>query len=202
MADDRNARRSILGAAIEIIDREGESAIRVDRVVRDAGFTRPVLYSYFADKDDLIVRAQAERYRRALEWGMSDVMTDTLAVGDRAEFVAAMRGWMASFNTTEGERRRQLRIEVLGSSISRPGLRDEVQRVKREFILQVAGFLAMVRDRWDLPYEFEPLDLAAWWVGLILSRHLVEADQSFVDPKAWDAITDAVVVRLLALDDR
>lgn len=202
MTDERDARQKILDAAIGIIDRDGESAVRVDRVVRDAGFTRPVLYSYFADKDDLIVHAQAERYRRALVWGMTDVMAEMLAVGTRAEFLAAMRGWFGSFNSVEGERRRQLRIEVLGSSVSRPALGEEVQRANRDFTLQMAGFLSIIRDRWHVPLEFDPMSLAAWWVGLILSRHLVESDPSFVDPVEWDAITDAVVVRLLGMDEQ
>jgi hypothetical protein len=128
-------------------------------------------------------------------------MTEMLSLRDRAEFVTAMRGWFASFNTVDGEARRQLRIEVLGSSASRPALREEVLRANRNYVSQMAGFLSIIRDRWDLPLEFDPLALASWWVGLLLSRNLVESDPRFVDPTTWDAITDSVVLRLLVMDE-
>ena len=44
MGDARGNREKILEAAISIIETEGETGVRVDRVVEAAGFTKPVLY--------------------------------------------------------------------------------------------------------------------------------------------------------------
>ena len=56
----------LLEAAISIIESQGEGAIRVDQVAELAGFTKPVLYSYFKNREDLIVTAQGVRFIRAL----------------------------------------------------------------------------------------------------------------------------------------
>ena len=67
MTGARGTRDKILEAAIAIIEVEGEAGVRVDRVVETAGFTKPVLYHHFDDREDLVIAAQGERYRRSFD---------------------------------------------------------------------------------------------------------------------------------------
>ena len=73
MENTLTTRERLLEAAIAIIETQGEGAIRVDQVAELAGFTKPVLYSYFKNREEVIATAQGERYIRALELGRADV---------------------------------------------------------------------------------------------------------------------------------
>lgn len=199
MSETGDTRDRLLAAAIAIIEAEGESAVRVDRVVQSAGFTRPVLYRYFADRDDLIVKAQAERYRRALAYGMDDLIGASQSVSTPEDFKTVLRLHLSSFASAEGIARRAMRIEVLGSSVSRPELRKAIIEVNRAHAAVLEGFITMAAERELVTRASEPSAIAAWIVGLILSRHLVEIDPDAFDPAAWDAITDSVIRFLTAV---
>src|SRR3954467_10753340 len=64
--DHREARRAeLVAAAVEAIDTHGPSA-SIGQIATSAGVSKPVLYRYFADKDDL--------YRAVGQWGAAQVM--------------------------------------------------------------------------------------------------------------------------------
>lgn len=188
----------ILEAAISLIESEGESAVRVDRVVELAGFTKPVLYRHFADKEDLIIQAQAHRYRTALEWGLDELLIVTPRLRTADELVGELRVVLSAFGTPEGERRRRVRIEVLGSALSRPALHVELQRANQDYVSRLSAFISMATTQGLMSPAFPPKDMAAWWVGLLLGRHIVEMDPETNDVDGWDAITDSVIRFLMA----
>ena len=65
--DHREARRAdLVAAAVAAIDQHGPQA-SIAEMARAAGVTKPVLYRYFADKDDL--------YRAVGHWGAHEVLT-------------------------------------------------------------------------------------------------------------------------------
>jgi AcrR family transcriptional regulator len=64
-SDHREARRTeLVAAAVAAIDRHGPSA-SIAEIAESAGVSKPVLYRYFADKDDL--------YRAVGQWGADQV---------------------------------------------------------------------------------------------------------------------------------
>ena len=126
MENTLTTRERLLEAAIAIIETQGEGAIRVDQVAELAGFTKPVLYSYFKNREEVIVTAQGERYIRALELGRADVDAAVLNASTADEFFLIMQKWVRSFASPEGELRRRFRIEVLGSAITREKLQEKI----------------------------------------------------------------------------
>jgi AcrR family transcriptional regulator len=182
-------RNRLLEAAISIIETQGEGAIRVDQVAELAGFTKPVLYTYFKNRDDLIVAAQSERYLRALELGRSDVEDAVRKCSNANEFFLVMKKWVSSFSGSDGELRRRFRIEVLGSAISRESLQEKLREANRRQAQDLGALLAIAQERQWLTLNAEPQDLSMWWTGLVLSRYLIEMDAEFHDTAAWDAIT-------------
>jgi AcrR family transcriptional regulator len=68
----RGARRAeLVAAAVAAIDRHGPAA-SIARIAEAAGVSKPVLYRYFADKDDL--------YRAVGHWGAQEVLGALLPV--------------------------------------------------------------------------------------------------------------------------
>src|SRR6202048_4314792 len=62
-ADD--ARERILAAAERCIERHGIRKTTMDDIAREVGLSRPSVYRYFADRDDLLIELIA-RHARAL----------------------------------------------------------------------------------------------------------------------------------------
>ena len=193
-------RNRLLEAAISIIETQGEGAIRVDQVAELAGFTKPVLYTYFKNRDDLIVAAQGERYLRALELGRSDVEDAVRKCSNANEFFLVMKKWVSSFSGSDGELRRRFRIEVLGSAISRESLQEKLREANRRQAQDLGALLAIAQERQWLTLDAEPQDLSMWWTGLVLSRYLIEMDAEYHDTAAWDAITMNTMRSIIRVD--
>ena len=183
----------LVEAAISIIEDEGEVGIRVDRVAELAGFTKPVLYHHFTDREAVIAAAQAERFRRSLSVGAPRLAEILDSVSSAADFFNAMRGWLKSFGEPEGEQRRRFRIEVLGSAVSRPELLRSVIEANRAYISDFAMLLRLAQAHGWLRNDVNAKDLAQWWVGLVLSRHMVEIDKEEFSTEAWDVVTESVI---------
>ena len=189
MENTLTTRERLLEAAIAIIETQGEGAVRVDQVAELAGFTKPVLYSYFKNREEVIVTAQGERYIRALELGRADVDAAVLNASTADEFFLIMQKWVRSFASPEGELRRRFRIEVLGSAITREKLQEKIREANRVQAKNLGALLAIAKDRQWLSLDVDAEDLSIWWTGLVLSRHLVEIDPTGLDAEAWDYIT-------------
>jgi AcrR family transcriptional regulator len=56
-ADDAEARKRIVDAAVDRIERRGPRATTLSDIANDLGITRPTIYRYFASIDDLLAAA-------------------------------------------------------------------------------------------------------------------------------------------------
>lgn len=192
--------KRLIEAAIAIIESEGEAGVRVDQVVARAGFTKPVLYHHFADKDVLIVQAQAERYRRSLEIASRGVIAAISQVKSRDEFDARLEEAIASFADPESRRQRSIRHEVIGSAVSRPELREAVALANRVYVSGLAGEVdRWTQEGWVHP-RFSSQELAEWWAVQVHGHYFVESDREDQVSNEWVYVILATVRYLLGLD--
>jgi hypothetical protein len=131
-----------------------------------------------------------------LETGLDDVSRAVESCRTIDDFTAVVRAWIASFSTPEGIERRRIRMEVLGSAVSRPRLRESVIQSNREYMTIVGALFEFARERGWLAVELPVHDLSIWFTGLVLGRHLAETDPAFFDPSVYDRITDLVLVAM------
>ena len=197
MADARGTRDKILEAAIGIIEAEGEAGVRVDRVVEAAGFTKPVLYHHFADREDLVIAAQGERYRRTFDDALvalsvfreaqsQDVFLDRVAIA------------LGDFTSPEGRRRRRMRTEILGAAVGRPQLHDAITEANRQFVASLGDFLTRARKAGLISPQRDPRDIAAWWLSVVAGRYVIDVDADRFDEEEWTAIVLSMIRYLLA----
>ena len=182
-------RERLLEAAIAMVEERGEAGLRVDEVAALAGFTKPVVYHYFGDREGLVIAVQAERYQRSLQYGLANLADEALRCVSADEFVNLVHRWLRSFFSPEGMARRTFRIDVLGSAVSRPDLRGVVQRANEAQAEGVAQLARLAQARGWMPRRFDALAVGIWFTGLLLSRHLVEMTPGAFDEAAWDDIT-------------
>lgn len=196
MTEFMGTRDKILEAAIAIIEAEGEAGVRVDQVVEAAGFTKPALYHHFADREDLIVAAQAERYRRSFR----DALV-ALTVFDGAEssedFLHRVTIGFGDFTSPEGRRRRRMRAEVLGSAVGRPALHDAIVQANREYVAVFGDFLMRARKAGHISPQRDPRDVAAWWMSVVAGRYVIDADADRLNEDEWTSIVLSMIRHLL-----
>lgn len=196
MSEEAGTRQRLLDAAIAIIETEGESGVRVDRVSEMAHITKPSLYHFFGDRSGLIVAAQAERYRRALFFGQDEFIRRLNGCRSQSDFAAVIRAVAASFATPEGARRRAVRFEVLGSAVSRPELRAQVEAATATVADELGEAYDFAKEQGWILSPFSGRSLAMWWLGLILSRHLLDNNTELAMQDEWRQITEFVIGHL------
>ena len=194
MSVSSETRSKLIEATIAIIERDGESGVRVDAVVEAAGFTKPVLYHHFSDRDGLIAAAQAELFRRSLEHGIERATARVEEAKSQEEFIDVMRSLLAAYAQPDGIERRKFRITVLGAASSRPELLEQVREASRLHVDEFAVLLGLAETRGWLRPGVPIRDFAQWWVGLVLSRHLFDIDPDGFSANSWDEITNRVLV--------
>lgn len=197
MGEFRGTREKILEAAITIIESEGEVGVRVDRVVEAAGFTKPVLYHHFADREDLVIAAQAERYRRSFDDALValGVFEGATAPDVFLDLVATALG---DFTSQEGRRRRRMRAEILGAAVGRPRLHEAITEANRQFVASFGDFLTRARKAGLISPRRDPRDLAAWWLSVVAGRYVIDVDADRLNEDEWTAIVSSLIRHLLA----
>ena len=81
-------RDQLLDAALQIIARDGYSAVSIESIAREADVTRPVVYNVFIDLDDLLGRLLDRQERRALD--------QLLATISGPDDLSDIPGWLRS----------------------------------------------------------------------------------------------------------
>ena len=79
-------REQLLDAALQIIARDGYSAVSIESIAREADVTRPVVYNVFTDLDDLLGTLLDRQERRALD--------QLLATISAPEDLSDLSGWL------------------------------------------------------------------------------------------------------------
>jgi AcrR family transcriptional regulator len=187
----------LLEVAIAMVESGGEAGLRVDEVATLAGYTKPMVYRHFGDREGLVIAVQTERYLRSLQYGLTDLVGEAERCGSADEFVALIQRWFTSFFSPEGLERRALRIDVLGSAVSRPTLQASVHRANVAQAAGVAELVEIAQSRGWMSARFDPMTVGIWITGLLLSRHLVEITPGAFDAAGWDDLTLSVVRSLI-----
>jgi len=81
-------REQLLDATKAIVDRDGFHAVSIEAVAREAGITRPIVYSHFRDLGGLLEALVDREGERALAQ-LGELMPHDLASGDPRELLLA-----------------------------------------------------------------------------------------------------------------
>jgi AcrR family transcriptional regulator len=187
----------ILERTIQVIEESGEAAIRTNPIAFECGVTPPILYRAFASREGLIIAAQAERYRRSTEVS-AKYLYDSIARADSRESLIANVSSLLDFvfNKDRAENRR-LRVEVIGSSVSRPQLRELIAAIDKEYSVSIAlAYQSAVEKGWmSSGKNLEAI--ALWAQGLLNTRYMVDATASDEDADTWNELTRQSILSAL-----
>lgn len=184
----------ILERAIQVIEESGEAAIRTNPIAFECGVTPPILYRAFGSREGLIIAAQAERYRRSTSESFEFLKRH---IDEATSRETLYKNISETFDFIFGEGRaanRRLRAEVIGSSVSRPALRDELLRVDREYAsLIVMAYQKAFQNGWISSTKNHEV-IALWAQGLINSRYVFDEDGDVERGAAWNELTRRAIL--------
>ena len=186
MADDTRAK--ILELAVAAIDDGGEAAIRVNKLVAEAGVTPPVLYYHFGSRDGLVIAAQIERYLSQIRIDTSALERDVAGCESREELRVVLRNMWTRLITGRREARR-IRANVIGSAFSRPELSDAIAAAQDESITRLVAIVEPCRQRGWFRDDIDLVSFVAWQHSVVFARLLVENGEEQVDLDEWDRLT-------------
>ncbi len=87
-------REQVLDAALQVIVRDGYAKVSIEAVAREAGITRPVVYSAYDGLGPLLLALLDRQQIRAIEQ-LEGLIPDTLSPGDPGGFaLRAIEAWM------------------------------------------------------------------------------------------------------------
>ncbi len=187
----------ILERTIQVIEESGEAAIRTNPIAFECGVTPPILYRAFASREGLIIAAQAERYRRSTEVS-AKYLYDSIARADSRESLIANVSSLLDFVFSKDRaENRRLRVEVIGSSVSRPQLRELIAGIDQEYSVSIAlAYQSAVEKGWmSSGKNLEAI--ALWAQGLLNTRYMVDAAASDEDANTWNELTRQSILSAL-----
>lgn len=184
----------ILERAIQVIEESGEAAIRTNPIAFECGVTPPILYRAFGSREGLIIAAQAERYRRSTSESFQYLKRYIDEATSRETLYTNISETLDFIFGDGRAANRRLRAEVIGSSVSRPVLRDELLRIDREYATLISeAYQKAFQNGWISSAKNHDV-IALWAQGLINARYLFDEDQNVERGAAWNELTRRAIL--------
>ena len=177
---------ALLNAAIEVLENDGEAAIRIRDLVAACGVTSPILYQNFGSREGLIIAAQSERYARSWSVFAERFIPDIDSCNTASELRDVITRVLESAYSPERMTVREVRASVLGSAITRPALLVAIKSALAPVVESTADALRRAQQRGIVSPDLDIVAATWWYLGQIDGRLLVELLNPGVDPAAWN----------------
>lgn len=187
----------ILERTIEVIEQSGEASVRTNPIAFECGVTPPILYRAYESREGLIIAAQAERYRRSTEEAVT-FLCDTISRAEsRDDLKSRVLGMLNMIFVPERVKNRRLRVEVIGSSVSRPALRKQIASIDRDYAVSIAAAYQPAIERGWVAKEKNMEAIALWAQGLVNTRYMIDATATPEDAMAWNELTCRAIINVI-----
>ena len=188
----------ILDAAIDLIEVNGESAVRLRAIATHVGVSEPTLYHYFADRENLIVAAHARRLKVNLATTIIPFLEAIKQCTSQEEFLDVLLGVYHHSFKPDRVQVREVRAELLGASVQREQLRVELIKEINSSLAEATSALDFVKEKGWLRPDIDTRAFALFNLSLISSLIFpeIQKDDSLTDhwkQLAIEAITSIVM---------
>ena len=196
-----DTRERLLKATAAVIDKGGESAVRIRDITKACAITAPSIYHFFGSREGLIDAAQAYRFSRGqLELGLA-FSTALYKCRSKKDLTELAHRFLDLMFAPERRATRNSRLNVLGNAIYRPELSKELavaQDLSNKIVgdpLRFAQAKGWVRD------DFNSEMFAAWLNGVVNSRRLIEMGSNHPHGSEWDVIAKRSICLVLGIPE-
>lgn len=113
---------AVLAATIEIIERDGEAAVRIADITAATGVSHGAIYHHFVDRERLVQAAQFARLSRDPTRDIEHLGDALRGARDTVDFHIRLDALARSLCTADRAEIRRVRAAVIGSAAHRPEL--------------------------------------------------------------------------------
>ena len=185
MADGSDTRSRLLDATIEVIATRGESAVRMVEIAKAAGIKQPSIYYFFSSREDLVVAAQLERYRRAVGESLSQTESDLVSAATRDEFVDRVSQVLRLALSDDRRDVWAVRLGLLAKAMTNESVLREVNDAAFEGNAELAAMFERAQAAGWVRGDVSALTLTVFVRSLIFSRLIAEMDGERYDRDEW-----------------
>jgi AcrR family transcriptional regulator len=146
-------REAVLDAALSLITRTGVFRVTMADVAAEGGVTKPIVYDYFANADQLLAALVKREGARALEV-MSEVLSDPGSLRDRVDGVAVLLKKLGLFLRAVRENPDVWRLTLMPPDGTAPAVRARIEKEREAVRLRILDLLA-----WGFPKSGRAVDL-------------------------------------------
>lgn len=193
-----DTRQLILRRAIEVVEQNGEQAIRVNDIARDCGVQITSLYHFFGNREGLLEAVQAARYSDYAyrELDAFDQMIHRCST--RAEFRQMLsEGVEFLFTGEERIRLRMRRLEILGSAATRPRLAAELARQQIADSRRMAEVFGYAQENGWVNADVDLVAYSAFFIGVMNARAMIELREGDFDGSAWNELASRALLSII-----
>jgi AcrR family transcriptional regulator len=184
----QTTRERLVDAAIALIDEHGEPALRLADVARATGIRTPSIYYFFENREDLVVAAHRERFRRSIDEVVRNWTDAANLATTREEFVATVRRGIAATLDQSRSDVRTVRVQLIARALHTPSLRDELLETSRIANQNLAAVIEAAQAKGWIRPDIDPEIAALWTRGQAFSRLTLELDPGRYDDAAYDRL--------------
>ena len=196
----RSTPERILGVVVEMLAAGGEAAVRIDDVRDRSGVSIGSIYHHFGDRDGLIVAGQVRRFARFAEAEIAALSDIVQRAGDREEFRRAIRRLTLHTSSELRVAERWARVAVLGSTVGRPWLEEEIRRIQTRLTDEFQAHVAQGQARGFFRSDLDARAVALFVEAYSLGRALNDLDERAVSDGAWEQVVWSALEGLLVTD--
>ena len=201
MAEINNTRERLLKATAAAIDKGGEGAVRIRDLTKSCAITPPSIYHFFGSREGLIDAAQAFRFSRG-QLQLGNAFASAIhQCKNKTQFVELAHRFLATMFSFNRRAIRNSRLNVLGNAVNRPDLSKELAEVQEESNVVVGEALRYAQSKGWVRDDFNGDMFAAWLVGMVNSRRLIEMNGVHPLSDEWDVIAKRSICMTLGLPE-
>jgi TetR/AcrR family transcriptional regulator len=198
--DENGTRTRLIDATIEVIATRGDAAVRLVEVAAAAGIHQSSIYYFFPSREELVVAAHRERYRRAVAETLNTFESEIAGASSLEGFrEGAIRALEFAFSDDRREVR-LIRMALLSKALTNDELRREVNDAAHEGHQALAEILDQAQRAGWIRSDVSALTLAIWVRSLIFGRLVLEVDPHRYDGSEWNRLALSSFVRTLTAD--
>ena len=149
-------REQLLDVTKEIVDRHGFHAVSIEAVAREAGISRPIVYSHFRDLPDLL-EALVERESVRAQAQLATFLPSAMRGGDPREILlASLRGYLQAARADPAT----WRLVLMPPEGAPDILRERIEEARSAVVAQLAEVVPPLFGSGDEPPDPELMALA------------------------------------------
>lgn len=197
MSEHVDTKERLIDAAIEVIATRGDAAVRLAEIAQIVGIKTPSIYYFFPSREELVLAAHRERYRRAVAEVLGQFEAEIASATTEDEF---REGSLRALQFALSDERREARVVRLGL-LNKALTNDELLREVNEAAYEGHKVLAEILERaqrtgW-IRSDISPLTLAVWVRSMIFGRLILEIDAVRYDRDEWTQLALSSFTRTL-----